>query len=166
LNTVYAIHYYHPGVVTHQGALWMRTWYHPLRLIPWPFDESDLEAMKANLDRSGRNAEYAVHTEQVLNDQVNKKEGLPETIDSHFDLLLDWSRKNKRAIVVNEFGVNKIHSDEDSRARWLQYIREACDKRGFGWSHWEYQCQMGFATGTPGERVFEEKAARALGFGK
>ena len=58
----------------------------------------------------------------------------------------------------------KIFADEDSRARWLKHVRESCEKNNFGWTHWEYQQAMGFATGKPGEREYEEKAGRALGF--
>ncbi|MCL1909965.1 MAG: glycoside hydrolase family 5 protein [Kiritimatiellaeota bacterium] len=164
LNTVYAVHYYHPGVLTHQGALWMKTWYHPLRKIPWPFTANDLDAAIANLDRTGKNAEYAAHSEQVLRDQIARGECLPEASDKHFDFLAEWAKTNKRAIVINEFGVNRDHCDVESHARWLRYVREACAKRGFGWSHWEYQANMGFADGKPGERVYDAKLAEALGF--
>jgi len=166
LNTVYAIHYYHPGVFTHQGSVWMKTWYHPLRKVPWPFTADQLDAAIANLDRSGKNAEYATQSAQILRDQIARGECLPETTGKHFDLLKDWSVKNKRAIIINEFGVDKTYADEDSRARWLKFVREAAETRGFGWNHWEYQAQVGFVTGKPGERVFDEKAARAMGFAR
>jgi endoglucanase len=163
-NSVYAIHYYYPSQFSHQGAVWMSTWYHPLRQVPWPFDEEDLPGIYERLDR--KNADYAAHAEKAMRGGVNEGVGKPENIDAHFAELADWSRQNKRPIIINEFGVLKTYADEDSRARWLQYIRESCEKNNFGWSHWEYQQAMGFAIGNPGERVYEEKAGRALGFAK
>ena len=161
-NTVYAVHYYYPSQFSHQGAVWMSAWYHPLRRVPWPFGEAELPGIIARLDRA--DAGRAAHAEKAMTQAVAEGVGKPENIDAHFRGLAAWSAQNKRGVVVNEFGVHKVHADEDSRARWLRHIRESCEKNNFGWTHWEYQHSMGFASGKPGERVFEEQTARALGF--
>ncbi len=165
-NAVYAVHYYYPSQFSHQGAVWMSTWYHPLRQVPWPFGAADLPGIIARLDHSGKNAEYTAHAEKAMKGAVAEGVGQPGKIDEHFKELAEWSTHNKRRIVVNEFGVLKTCADEESRARWLQYVRDSSEKNNFGWSHWEYQQQMGFATGKPGERQYEIKAGRALGFVK
>ena len=165
-NTLFSVHYYQPSSFTHQGSQWMRSWYFPLRKVPWPFDESDLPQIIADLDRTGKNAEYASHSEQVMRRQARDGEGLPAKIEDHFDQVAAWGKANNRRIIIGEFGVDRLHVDEDSRARWLQFIRESCEKRNFGWAHWEYQHQLGFVSGEPGKRVYEEKASRALGFDK
>jgi hypothetical protein len=163
-NVIYAVHYYAPSQFTHQGALWMKEWYRPLRNIPWPMDEPQLAQALADLDRSGKNRAIAEEqTRGVLQRMVQAGIGKAEAIDADFAKLDEWCRQYDRRIVINEFGVFKPYAPADSRLRWLEHVRRCAERHGFGWAMWEYQQQLGFAEGEPGERKYDSTALQALG---
>lgn len=162
-NVIYAVHFYEPSQFTHQGAIWMKDWYRPLRQVPWPVDASSLPQAFSNLDRTGKNAPIASKTEKVLQDMAHQGLGTVENIAKNFDKLAEWSQRHERRLIINEFGVYKPHAPPAGRLAWLEQVRQAAEARGFGWSLWEYAEAFGFAEGEPGERQFDPAALQALG---
>ena len=43
----------YPSQFTHQGAQWMKPMYQPLRNVPWPCDESNLQAALDSIVHQG-----------------------------------------------------------------------------------------------------------------
>ena len=164
-NTIWAVHYYQPGPFTHQGSPWMRDWYKPLRDVPWPFGWDDYRHIVDSLDRTGANAEYAEQTPGVIRSYIGRGEGREGQISDDFDQLLGWWKRNDRVVWIGEFGVDRTHAPAESRARWIQAVVEACERHGFGWSTWEYQSSMGFASGEPGARVLDPAMLKAFRLG-
>lgn len=162
-NVVFAVHFYLPSQFTHQGAVWMSSWYQPLKHVPWPLDESNLQVALDNVVTDGKRGEYASRAKKVLKDMIGQKLGTKEIIQEEMAELAEWSKKNERYIVVDEFGVYKPFSQEDDRLRWLNFVRSEMEKYNFGWSLWEYAHEFGFAEGEPGEREYDAATLQALG---
>ncbi len=137
-NVLHAFHYYSPTPFTHQGAMWMKGWYHPLRDIPWPLTNENLPSAVAGLDRSGGNAAKAGESEQVLRGLVKKNALGSEQMEKDFAILKKWSMAHDRHMVLGEFGVSQEHAPLESILRWAKATRESAERLGFGWSVWDY----------------------------
>jgi endoglucanase len=65
-----------------------------------------------------------------------------KTLQSDFEKAAEWSRRNRRAIYVGEFGALQT-ADMDSRARWTEAVAREAEKHGFSWSYWEFCSSFG-----------------------
>ncbi len=164
-NVIHAFHYYSPSPFTHQGALWMKDWYHPLRDIPWPLEKENLPAAMAGLDRSGGNAAKAKKSEKVLSDLVNKNALGPGQVEKEFAEFAAWGKEHNRHMTLGEFGVSQEHAPFESIVRWTEAVRVAAEKHGFGWSVWDYAGTFAVVENPdkPSARVPNKELADALG---
>lgn len=53
------------------------------------------------------------------------------------DMALKWSKKNRRPIILGEFGSNSEAPYAD-RVRYTARMREAAEERGFSWAYWDF----------------------------
>ncbi|MDP3179761.1 MAG: cellulase family glycosylhydrolase, partial [Spirochaetaceae bacterium] len=53
-----------------------------------------------------------------------------------FDLVSNWAKKNRRKIILGEFGVTQ-NADIVSQANYTSFIREEAEKRGMVWMLWQ-----------------------------
>ncbi len=164
-NVIHAFHYYSPSPFTHQGAMWMKGWYHPLRDIPWPLTSENLPSAVAGLDRSGGNAAKAGESEQVLRGLVKKNALGPEQMEKDFAVLQKWSNVHNRNMVLGEFGVSQEHAPLESLLRWTKATRESAERHGFGWSVWDYAGIFAVVEnpGKPSSRTPKATLTEALG---
>jgi len=162
-NVVYAVHYYAPSQFTHQGALWMKDWYRPLRNVPWPLTKENLRAAQDGILETGKHSEHRKKAMGALSGMVKQGLGTRVHIERDFDRLAAWSKTHDRRIIVNEFGVYKPFAPRDDRMKWLAFVRAQCEKKSIGWCMWEYAHEFGFAEGEPDERTLDTDVVTALG---
>lgn len=160
-NVVYAVHYYKPSQFSHQGAVWMKDWYHPLRQVPWPLTAENLGQATASIDTSGKNKEKAEQAKKALAGGV--KVGSRETIETDFAAMAEWAKAKNRRLVIGEFGVYRKYAAPADVANWLEAVRSIAEKNGMGWSMWELTAEFGFMEGEPGQRKIDNVPVKALG---
>ncbi len=66
-----------------------------------------------------------------------------------FDMVAEWGRKNRRRIILGEFGVTQ-HADIVSAVNYTRFVREEAEARGMIWLVWQL-----FDSGTIGG-LFDE----------
>lgn len=64
-------------------------------------------------------------------------------IDNNFDIVKEWADEHNVDVFIGEFGAYSKYADIQSRARWTRYVREAAEKREFGWTYWEFCSNFG-----------------------
>jgi endoglucanase len=80
-------------------------------------------------------------------------------IRSDLDQAMEWGKKNKRTVLLGEFGAyNK--ADHDSRVRWTEFVAREAEKRGLPWAYWEF-CS-GFGIYDPTTGMWDDKLLKAL----
>jgi endoglucanase len=165
-NVIYAVHYYEPGQFTHQGARWMKPMYQPLRNVPWPLTEANLQQAIDNIHRTGwkdKLADADKKAEAFLRNGVKEGFGTAAKMDETMGAVVEWAKQHDVRIVVNEFGVFKPYVKQEDRVRYLKDVTRAMERHGFGWTMWEYAHEFGFAEGAPGKRTYEADTLEALG---
>lgn len=136
-NVVYAVHYYDPFAFTHQGLTWGPL-DDPLRLLkglPFPATRETpaVRRQLAELKAEGH-AEAAQQLARSL--QTPWDEAL---LTGAFDTMADWSKRNDRPVIVNEFGALTFASPRESRLVWLGLVARLARDRCIGWTHWDFQ---------------------------
>ncbi len=139
-NVIWAFHYYEPSPFTHQGAVWMKDWYRPLRDVPWPLTAENLAEAQAAVVEGDKASDKA---KQVLSDQLKSGWGTKANTAKRFEPIAEWAQKHDRRVVVGEFGVYAKYAPRDARLRYLEHIVDEMERHGFGWSIWDY-CGGGF----------------------
>jgi len=134
-NVIYAIHYYEPSPFTHQGAVWMKDWYRPLRRVPWPLTTDNVDEAIANLDQKDKAAGKAA---DVLRDLARSGWGNPPHIREEMQKVADWSQDNDRRVVIGEWGVYEKHVDRADRLKYVEFMSDVMAEHGLGWSKWDY----------------------------
>lgn len=63
-------------------------------------------------------------------------------MDQDFDHVLQWAITYNRPIHLGEFGASDS-ADQESRRRWVRYVVESAESRGFSWAYWEFGATFG-----------------------
>ena len=63
-------------------------------------------------------------------------------IDQDFDRVLQWAMTYNRPVHLGEFGASDS-TDRESRKRWVRYVVESAESRGFSWAYWEFGATFG-----------------------
>jgi endoglucanase len=149
-NIVYAVHYYDPFFFTHQGANWSGP-DDPLQFLhdlPFPAAISD-DAVQANIEalREAGRGEIAGELAYSLS-QPWTQDGIADA----FGMMADWSQRNERPVIVNEFGALTFAAPRTSRLDWLAAVSRQAQAHCIGWTHWDFQDGFGLMdpdTGMP-----------------
>jgi endoglucanase len=157
-NVVYAVHYYAPMVFTHQGLDWSDD---PLRYlggVPFPVSRSDpaIERQLRDLHFLGRD-EAASLLEKALQQKWDENRVAGEVSRAG-----EWSRRHRRAVVLNEFGVLAWKATAVDRLRWLETVRRAAERACVGWAHWDYADAFGFVRRVGGKDIPDQAVLKAL----
>lgn len=161
-NVLWAVHYYEPSQFTHQGAVWMKEWYHPLNEVPWPFGEADVEPTIAKLKALPAKAQ----SERVLRNMAKEAIATPEHLEKQVALIAAWGRENHVRIHIGEYGVVDW-APRDSRLRYLKALNEAFERHGLGRAMWNYGGGSAYSTvlgpDEPGKRQPDWELVKAMG---
>jgi len=61
-------------------------------------------------------------------------------VAADFDQVAAWSRANDRPILLGEFGAyDKSGTPQDLRVAYTAAVRSEAERRGFGWSYWQFE---------------------------
>lgn len=135
-NVVYACHFYEPSQFSHQGAVWMRDWYHPLRDVQWPFNAENLPAIINAI--SPKDPVKAASAKRAMTRAVEEGVGTEAYIEQALGSVAEWAKAQQRRIVVGEFGVIRPAILTPSALRYLAFVRTAMEAKGMGWCLWDY----------------------------
>jgi len=127
-NVAVTVHFYDPILFTHQRAPWIYSPYSVAHMPPvlFPGVAPDL---RATADRDHPDHPWTGVTLSAAKD-----------IEPLFDQLARWaaSAGAHREILLGEFGVY-YRADPASTIAWTRAVRQACERRGFGWTVWGYK---------------------------
>ncbi len=135
-NVVYACHFYEPSQFSHQGAMWMRDWYHPLRDVQWPFNAENLPAIISAI--SPKDPAKAAAAKKAMSQAVNEGVGTEAYVEQALGSVAEWAKAQQRRIVVGEFGVIRPAILTPSAQRYLAFVRSTMEAKGMGWCLWDY----------------------------
>jgi endoglucanase len=157
-NVVYAVHFYEPMIFTHQGLDWSDDPVRHLRGVPFPAGGSDPAVVRLarTLDAQGRKESLA-----LLQSQLEA----PWTEDRIARLIAraaEWSLRERRPVILNEFGVLGWKAAPADRARWIAAVRRAAEAHCLGWAHWDYADGFGFVRRIAGQEIPDESIVGAL----
>ena len=157
-NVVYAAHFYDPMVFTHQGLDWSDDPLRYLRDVPFPARLADppVARLLGELARSGRD-DAAALVKSALREPWTE-----DRIDAEIARAASWSERQRRPVIINEFGVLGWKAAPADRARWLQTVRRAAERRCIGWTHWDYADGFGFIRRIGEREVPDQAIVRAL----
>jgi endoglucanase len=181
-NIIWTFHYYAPHIFTHQGVRTSQEnmlYYRYLTDIPFPANAGSIVLTQQAI---GHNVmiDTAFPPVQRKRMQLQAMEATrkfadsnfgPADIENEFDTVSQWAATNgipADRILLGEFGVVR-RSDVGNgpsgthRNAWMRAVREAAEKRRFGWALWDInQPQMGivYNRDTP---VFDAGDLAALG---
>jgi aryl-phospho-beta-D-glucosidase BglC (GH1 family) len=153
-NIIYNFHFYDPHIFTHQGATWTTNFQHYLADLPYPSTPENVRTA-ANLIPDAVNRLSAI---RYGLDRWNSAR-----IDAEFDQIAAWGKRWNVPLTCNEFGVYRKTANPQSRAAWLADVRASLEKRGIGWTMWDYSGGFAVVTKQNGQPVPDELTIKALG---
>jgi endoglucanase len=160
-NVVYAVHFYDPMVFTHQGLEWGgETPLRYLKHVPFPLRQSNRQAEEIVEALTFQRRDKAA---ALLHDALAQGWD-DQQVAQAFVPLAQWALRYRKPIIVDEFGVLRLHVNLEDRSRWLRAVRVAAEKYCFGWTHWEFAEGFGFLNES-GTAIEPKIAAALLGGG-
>jgi hypothetical protein len=157
-NVIYAFHFYEPHNFTHQGATWGADYWPYLHGVPYPSSPASVAGLLPGImDETARRNLAAYGEERWDVARVGRE----------VERAFLWARKNRVSVICNEFGVYRKFSPPAARARWLRDVRRALERRGIGWTMWDYAGGFGVAVkGEDGTARLDPVTLKALGLGR
>jgi len=153
-NIIYNFHFYDPHIFTHQGATWTTNFQHYLVELPYPSTPENVRTA-ANLIPDAVNRLAAI---RYGFDRWNR-----DRIDAEFDQVAAWGKRWGVPLTCNEFGVYRKTSNPQARAAWISDVRSSLEKRGIGWTMWDYSGGFAVVTKQNGQPSPDEITMKALG---
>src|SRR2546423_3370251 len=153
-NVIYNFHFYDPHIFTHQGATWTTNFNHYLAELPYPSTPENV-GTAANLIPDAVNRLAAI---RYGLDRWNR-----ERIDAEFYQVAAWGKRWGVPLTCNEFGVDRKASNPQARAAWISDVRSSLEKRGIGWTMWDYGGGFAVVTKQNGPAIPDEITIKALG---
>ena len=162
-NTIYAVHFYAPGLFTFQGAYWMSFGPKFIRRVPYPptTDRSDEIITAADdevneakdLDAAGK-ARAIRYIERSVREYFRTPMD-KDWMSQQLDPALSWADKNsvsRERIWIGEFGTMRDAygiktAATDDRLRWFADAMSLFNRSGVSWSVWTLFGGMGITTG-------------------
>ncbi len=132
-NLIYTFHFYDPFLFTHQGATWVSPSMLPLADIPFPYDESRMPTLPAELLGTWVGFNY-------LNYPLS---GNVASVQSLIDLAIQFREKRGVPIYCGEMGVYKPNSQQEDRVFWYEQVRSYLDENDIPWTSWDYEGGFG-----------------------
>jgi endoglucanase len=153
-NIIYTFHFYEPHIFTHQGATWSSYPWHWVKVLRYPSSPESAAKVAANVpdavDRPALIRYGADHWDAAR-------------IDAEITQVAEWAQQRGVPVVCNEFGVYRDYVDPQDRAAWIHDVRTSLERRGMGWTMWDYSGSFGVVTKKDGRNVPDEVTVRALG---
>lgn len=139
----YVFHFYEPYLVSHFGASWEPFTKEPSALVAQVLYPSTQMTSAIAAVRMGPQRAAA---EKLVRDYIARPWSA-QTIDARIGVADAWAKRVGVALMCTEFGVLRTRIDPASRYRWIADVRQSLEKRGIGWSIWDYADLFGIATG-------------------
>ncbi len=154
-NVIYNFHFYDPHEFTHQGASWGLAWWSYTHGIPYPSNDSSMQALLLEVpDAANR---FALENYWLDHWDAHR-------IRMLIDEAAAWGHENNVPLICNEFGVYRSFSDPVSRTNWIHDVRTAFEADGVGWAMWDYRGGFGVVTKQDGQPAQVDAAVvKALG---
>ena len=153
-NIIYNFHFYDPHIFTHQGATWTTNFNHYIAELPYPSTPENVRTA-VNLIPDAVNRLAAI---RYGLDRWNR-----ERIDAEFDQVAAWGKRWGVPLTCNEFGVYRKTSNPQARAAWISDVRSSLEKRGIGWTMWDYGGGFAVVNKQNGKTTPDEITVKALG---
>ena len=151
-NLVYSFHFYEPFNFTHQGATW--TWPMVARMkgLPYPSNPYAVAEAAARADDDELRGHIRAYGEARWNG---------EKIAARIQNVADWAQRFGQPVWCGEFGVSRLGPPLEDRRKWIIDVRRALEKRGIGWSAFDYAGHFGLVTELAGARKLDPADAAA-----
>jgi len=153
-NIIYNFHFYDPHIFTHQGATWTTNFQHYLKDLPYPSTPDNVQAAAALVPD-------AVNRLQVVRYGLDRWSAA--RVEAEFDQVAAWGKRWNVPLTCNEFGVYRKTSNPQDRAAWISDVRTALERRGIGWTMWDYSGGFAVVVKQNGQTSVDEVTVRALG---
>jgi endoglucanase len=153
-NIIYNFHFYSPHVFTHQGATWGENYWHFVNGLPYPSNAGNVLEAAARVPDPAKRLQVARYGMDNWN---------AARIDAEFDQVSAWAKRWNIVLVCNEFGAYRKEARPDDRAAWISDVRKSLEKRGIGWTMWDYSGGFGVVTKQNGHAEPDEVILKALG---
>ena len=153
-NVIYNFHFYDPHIFTHQGATWGAYFWHWVKGLPYPSSPESAAKVAAGVPD-------AIDRLAVI--RYGQDHWDAARIAAEISQVDQWARQNGVPVVCNEFGVYRAYADPHDREAWIHDVRTALERRGIGWTMWDYSGSFGVVTRKDGRPVPDEITLRALG---
>jgi endoglucanase len=153
-NVIYNFHFYEPHIFTHQGATWGVNFWHSVRGLAYPSNRSSAEKAAAGVPDE-------INQLYVL--RYGMEHWDAERIAMEVGQVAAWAKKRDVPVVCDEFGVYRRYADPHDRAAWIRDVRTALERRGIGWTMWDYSGGFGVVTKAKDHPTVDQLTVEALG---
>jgi endoglucanase len=86
-----------------------------------------------------------------------------DRIDMEIGQVATWAKKRNVPVLCDEFGVYRKTADPKDRAAWIHDVRTSLERRGIGWTMWEYSGGFGVVTKGKDHPAVDQMTVEALG---
>jgi endoglucanase len=153
-NVIYTFHFYESHIFTHQGATWGDPYWHFLHGVPYP-------STPENVQEAAKQVDDPVYRLQVIRYGTDRWNAT--RIDEEMAQASEWAKRWGVTVICNEFGVFTRASDPQMRAAWLTDVRTSLEKRGIGWTMWDYDGGFNVVNRANGVATPDAVTVKALG---